>query len=266
MAHRTNVGYLVEYNESCPGIRRLRALIVGDIHSNLEAFQAVLEDSQAQGGFDEIWCLGDLVGYGPDPVACIQLLRQHTFVAVAGNHDRAAVGMMDLHYFNPLAAEAVRWTTQQLGTTHIQFLASLPEVAQKDRFTLVHGSLREPLWEYLLSPEAAQATFQRLESPFCLVGPLPHPLCVCVETEGGPRFARLPEGKALRLDIQRLIINPGGVGQPRDGDPRASYALYDSQAGTLLHRRVAYDVETTQEKVRRAGLPEHLAERLSYGR
>ncbi|MFQ5860820.1 MAG: metallophosphoesterase family protein, partial [Dehalococcoidia bacterium] len=148
----------------------MRALIVADIHSNLEAFQAVLEDAQSTGGFDEVWCLGDTVGYGPDPGPCIDLLRHHPHRAVAGNHDWGATGKIGIDDFNPYAAAACRWTAQQLTPEHQHYLLSLPETEQWGDFTLVHGSLRSPIWEYLVSPESALETFRLLKSRYCLVG------------------------------------------------------------------------------------------------
>jgi len=242
----------------------LRALILTDIHSNLEAFRAVLEDATSRGGFDEVWCLGDIVGYGPDPGECIELLRRHNHISVVGNHDLAAAGNLSTHDFNSHARFAVHWTAAQLMPEHTQFLLSLPEVIQREEFTLVHGSLRSPVLEYLLSTEAAMATFHLLESHFCLVGHSHIPF-ICREKNSLYSFEPFPEGDAVLLGEERLIINPGGVGQPRDGDPRPSYALYDSDEETIRRHRVTYHIEATQEKMRRAGLPERLIQRLNYG-
>src|SRR5438094_2917175 len=145
-------------------------LLVADVHANLVAFQCVLEDAGRGGAVDEIWCLGDLVGYGPDPGACIELLRAHPHLAVAGNHDRAAIGAITTDEFNQNAATAVSWTADQLLEEQRAFLSALPEVAVWDDFTLVHGSLREPLWEYLVSEPAAAAHFDLLETPYSFIG------------------------------------------------------------------------------------------------
>ena len=244
----------------------MRALILGDIHSNLEAFQAVLEDARAAGGWDEVWCLGDIVGYGPDPGPCLALLRGQPHRAVAGNHDWAAVGKLSLDDFNPYAAAAARWTARQLSADDRAYLAALPQVLEHDRFTLVHGSLRHPIWEYLLSAQEALPTFARLRTQVCLVGHSHIPF-LCREV--GPQacaFTTLPEGVEVRLGTERWIVNPGGVGQPRDGDPRAAYLLYDGERETLRFRRVPYDIPTTQAKMRRAALPAPLIERLQDGR
>ena len=243
----------------------VRALILSDIHSNLEALQAVLEDTARRGGFDVVWCLGDLVGYGPDPGPCIDLLGEHDLVCIVGNHDHAAIGKMGLEEFNAYAAAAARWTTAQLEDHHVSFLSNLREVERCGDFTLVHGSLRYPLWEYLVNQYSALDTFNRLESPYCLVGHSHIPF-VCAEMDSVAAFGPFEEDQAVALGPQRLIINPGGVGQPRDGDPRPSYALYDGDAATVTRHRVDYDVATTQEKMRRAGLPDYLIQRLSHGR
>ena len=257
----------VEYNGRQSTVSEgdaLRALILSDIHSNLEAFNAVLQDAEETGGFDQIWGLGDLVGYGPDPVACIELLWRYDHVSVAGNHDLAASGGMDTDNFNSHARLAARWTASQLSGQHTSYLLSMTQVLRMDPFTLVHGSLRAPVYEYLVSIEAAMGTFSRLESPFCLVGHSHIPF-VCREAGALCRFDPFPEDEDVALGEDRLIVNPGGVGQPRDGDYRPSYAVYDDILGTLRRRRVSYPVDQTQQKMRRAGLPDALIRRLSHG-
>ncbi len=224
----------------------------------------MLQDAESRGGFDEAWGLGDIVGYGPDPGECIALLRSHAYLSVVGNHDLAAAGRISADDFNTHARIAAHWTASQLAPEHAQFLASLPEVVQTGDFTLVHGSLKAPIHEYLLSPDAAAATFQLLESRFCLVGHSHIPF-VCRERETEYSFELFPEGKAIDLGDERLIVNPGGVGQPRDGNPRPSYAIYDSYEGTLRRYRVSYEIAVTQEKMRIAGLPEDLIVRLDAG-
>ena len=243
----------------------MRALILGDIHANLEAFHAVVEDARHRGGFDEVWCLGDVVGYGPDPVACTELLRRQKHVCVVGNHDLAAIGRLDVGDFNPHAAAANRWTARRLRPEDVVYLLQLPEKLHVGCFTLVHGSLRHPIWEYLLSAEAAGATFELLDTACCLVGHSHVPF-LCRETSQGYLFEEFAEGESFPLKEERWIVNPGAVGQPRDGDPRSSYAIYDDEEGSLVRHRVEYDIATTQEKMRRAGLPGVLIRRLSYGR
>ncbi len=242
----------------------MRALIVSDIHSNLEALESVIRDAELGGGFDEIWSMGDLVGYGPDPEACIDLMRAHDGLCVAGNHDLAVSGRMGVERFNAYAAAAATWTADRLEGERAEYLAGLPLRLETHGFTAVHGSPRDPVWEYVVTAQSARASFERLETPRCLVGHSHIPF-VCRIENGAPAF-RLPTGRPVELGEERVIVNPGSVGQPRDGDPRASYAIYDGSAGTIAHHRVEYDVPATQRKMTERGLPAYLAERLAHGR
>jgi predicted phosphodiesterase len=244
----------------------MRYAIISDIHANLTAFQAVLEDVEARGGFERIWCLGDIIGYGPDPKECIELLRQHAHICVAGNHDWGAIGKIDIDDFNPEAAAACRWTGQQLDQQDIDYLANLPLIISEGDFTLAHGSPREPIWEYLVSIHVARVSFNYFKTKFCLVGHSHIP--VVFESLAPDEECLLHEFNSdmpLNLGENRLIINPGGVGQPRDGDPRASYAIYDSDHNVIWHYRVPYDVASTQQRMKEYGLPYRLAARLSQG-
>lgn len=246
----------------------MRALILSDVHANLEALRAVLTDATVRGGFQSIWCLGDLVGYGPDPDACLTLLREYDLLAVAGNHDHAAIGRIDPGQFNAAAAAAARWTATQLSPEDIAFLGSLPLVVTALPFTLVHGSLRAPVWEYLLDQESALGTLNLLETRFCLVGHSHLPF-ICRENQGSPKFVEFTEGEVIPLNPERnperWIINPGGVGQPRDQDPRPSYAIYNDGEATIERHRVSYEISVTQQKMAKAGLPQHLIDRLDHG-
>lgn len=246
----------------------MRALIVSDIHSNLEALQAVVADAVDRGGFDVIWCLGDIVGYGPDPGACLDLLRSHPLVAVLGNHDSAALDLRESADFNNSAAHSAHWTAEQLSSGERDFLAGLPLVANVEDFTLVHGSLRAPLREYLLNEEAAFATFGRMTTRFCLVGHSHVPF-LCLENREGPSFVSFAEDQSFELDDRRRIANPGSVGQPRDYDPRPSYAIFtdggQGQPGCLERHRVEYDRAETQRKMREYSLPKALIDRLDHG-
>ena len=246
----------------------MRTLIVSDIHSNLQAFEAVLADAEGAGGYEAVWFLGDLVGYGSDPSACIDRLRRLPHVAIAGNHDHAVTGKLNPDLFNGAARAAALWTAQQLTEDETSYLADMPEVRLMGSFTLVHGSLREPVMEYLISEPAAMATFALMETPFCLVGHSHYPL-VWTEDNGRAGVELLDPSAPVVLDPeQRMIVNPGSVGQPRDGDWRASYLLYDSEAGAcgvLYHRRVEYDLAGAQSGILAAGLPESLAIRLGNG-
>lgn len=243
----------------------MRYAIIADIHANLAAFKAVLDDVEKRGGVGEIWCLGDVVGYGPDPGRCLELLQQHKHVCIAGNHDWAAIGKIDTSYFNPDAAEASRWTAKQLSKEDIGYLESLPLVVNRGDFTLVHGSPRDPIWEYVLSTGIAMENFAFFKSQFCLVGHSHVPCVFQCDDTGSSSLTKFSTDTGLVLSKSRLIINPGGVGQPRDGDPRASYALYDSETGIISLYRVSYGIEATQDKMVKAGLPLRLVSRLNYG-
>ena len=243
----------------------MRYAIIADIHANLAAFTAVLDDIKGRGGVEEIWCLGDVVGYGPDPHQCIELLRQQNHVCAAGNHDWAVIGKLDTSYFNPDAAAACHWTAAQLSPEDIDYLGNLPLVIEKGDFTLVHGSPREPIWEYLLSISNARESFAYFKSQFCLVGHSHMPLVFRYSETGVCSFRPFSPNVGLVLGRSRLIINPGGVGQPRDSDPRASYAIYDSETRMVKLHRIPYDISATQTKMVKYGLPIRLVTRLSSG-
>ncbi len=240
-------------------------LVIADIHANMEALQAVLDSA---GAFDCVWVLGDTVGYGPEPCAAIDRVRELPHVNVLGNHDAAAVGIIDTSLFNPIAAEANHWTAGQLTPEQRDYLAACPRTLERDGATLCHGSLRDPLLEYLFDEDAARAHLQRQHTPIGFVGHTHVPL---VFRGAGRRLdlisprPPLPAGAVLQLGDLPTVVNPGGVGQPRDGDPRAAFALYDTERRTVTFRRVAYDVPATQRKIRAAGLPESLALRLARG-
>lgn len=248
----------------------MRILIVSDVHSNLVALDAVLKHAKAGGAIDAVWSLGDNVGYGPQPAEVLARLRGLVAIVVAGNHDRAATGAIGVDEFNPVAAEAALWTRDILNGDDTTYLDSLPEITnpQKD-FMIVHGTLRYPIWEYLYSHEAAQGHLALQETAFSCVGHTHVPMLV-VEDERSPRgceLYRLADGQVTELkDGAKLVINPGSVGQPRDGDPRAAYAVYDSDAGTVTQHRVEYEIAKTQKLMEKAGLPPPLIDRLSAGR
>jgi diadenosine tetraphosphatase ApaH/serine/threonine PP2A family protein phosphatase len=243
----------------------VRYLIIADIHSNLEAFEAVLNDAeQSRGGFDAVWCLGDIVGYGPDPAQCISLLRGFGPLCVCGNHDLATVGRLALEEFNEDAAAANDWNSRQLSGGDREYLLGLPETLVEADFTLVHGSPGAPLWEYITSEYSARDNFPLFSTSFCLAGHCHLPLCF---EEDGPRVneMHLRDGDVLELGKSRLIVNPGGLGQPRDRDPRAGYIIFDDGSMTLHSCRCTYDVALTQRKMEQAGLPVFLIERLEWG-
>ena len=243
----------------------MRSIIVSDVHSNLEAFQSVIDDADSRGGFDEIWSLGDLVGYGPDPGGCIDLLRSYDNRSIAGNHDLAAVGKLSLEAFNMYASAAAQWTTAQLSQEHVEYLRGLPLRIEVEDFTMVHGSPRDPVWEYVVSTSSAAANFHHFTTARCLVG---HSHLPFISRPNGTSavFLDFPVDSPVTVGRDRLIINPGSVGQPRDGLPSASYALFDSKKGTITHHRAEYEIPTTQQKMRTRGLPQYLIDRLPHGR
>ncbi len=241
----------------------MKHAILSDVHGNLEALEAVLADIDGRGP-DAVFCLGDFVGYGPDPNACVERLRPLIAGAVAGNHDLAALGELDISVFNPLAQAAILWTRQEMTPETRAFLRSLPERIERNGFLAVHGSVRDPIEEYIFDPATAGESFRYGAFRVCAVGHT-HVPAVFTQQNDGVRAAPLDPDQPLRLDpASRYIINVGSVGQPRDGDPRAAYVWMDDETARLL--RVDYPVARTQEKMRAAGLPAALAERLAYGR
>jgi predicted phosphodiesterase len=259
--------------------REMRIAIISDVHANLAALEAVLRHAEAQDATDALWCLGDAIDYGPQPRECISRLKETGAMMVAGNHDWAATGKTGTEEFNPDAATAALWTRVQLTEDDVAFLDALPEVAyaspgreaqpSEAEFTLVHGTLRSPIWEYLDSYGAAAAHLERQQTPFSLVGHTHVPVLV-PEGEEFPRGCEmyyLEDGARVELGRQRkVVINPGGAGQPRDGDPRAAYAVYEAEAHTITLHRVEYDIPATQKLMETAGLPRRLIERLAVGR
>jgi predicted phosphodiesterase len=240
----------------------MRKLILSDIHSNLDALDAVLADATSNGGIDSVWCLGDIVGYGPEPMACLERLWGLDALSITGNHDGGAVALVSLETFNPVAAAACRWTAGQLTEEAKRYLAGLPRTLTAAPFTLVHGTPSDPIWEYLVSYPQAEAAWKVIGTSALLVG---HSHLPFVCQEGLPLDRRAVHGQHVAIDGRRLAINPGSVGQPRDGDPRAAYAVYDDATTAVELRRVTYDIPATQRKMADAGLPEPLINRLSVG-
>jgi predicted phosphodiesterase len=240
-----------------------RILIIADIHANLTALETVLVDAQAEGMVDEIWCLGDAVGYGPDPTACLKLLQEKSTVWVAGNHDFAAAGVISTRDFNTNATAAMAWTQAQLNREETAFLSHLPVMQERYGFTLVHGSPRNPIEEYIFYVDTAAENFPSLTTSSCLVGHTHFPAAFRKENH---RVEEVDMGLPVVLGKTRLILNPGAVGQPRDSDPRASYGIIDLSRQEFHLHRTAYDITAVQQRMRQAGLPPPLIERLSVGR
>ncbi len=238
-------------------------LIISDIHANLTALDAVLADA---GEVEAIWCLGDVVGYGPDPNECVARVRAlPNLLCLLGNHDAAAIGQISLETFNPEARYSIEWLQSQLTPESLGYLNARPTRQIMGDVTLVHGSPRSPIYEYLLDAFMASQNFSHFETDFCFVGHTHLP--VVFHAPNGAQLARLTVPKAntgLRL-YPRAILNPGSVGQPRDRDPRAAYALFDPEGRTWEHRRVHYDIEAVQERMTAAALPERHIHRLEIG-
>ena len=242
----------------------MRILIISDIHANLAAFKAVLAD--AEGQWDKVWFLGDLIGYGPDPNECVDLLQTLDHIALSGNHDWAVLNKLDITTFNAAARMAITLTRTSITDESRDFLDSLPPMVVEGQFTLAHASPRQPVWEYILDLDTAAANFDHFKTPYCLVGHTHVPVVFALDDEDNAVFPIMPDNKnPLLLDDARCIINPGSVGQPRDRDPRAAYALLDLDTLSWQYRRVAYPVHQTQEKMRQVGMPPRLVERLEFG-
>jgi len=245
----------------------MRVLVLSDIHANLAALEAVLQDA-ASVGYDAVWCLGDTVGYGPEPDECVSRVRGLDGEAVIGNHDWAAIGGMDVDDFNPEARRAVVWTKSHLSSSSLTWLNGLPSTPlAKDAFTLTHGSPRDPVWEYILRPADAGENLAYFATRFCLVGHTHVPVIhAWNHSDEKVRSSSPRVGEPLSLQsISRGILNPGSVGQPRNNDPRAAYAILDTDQMTWQARRAAYPIEVTQAHMRAAGLPERLINRLAFG-
>ncbi len=272
----------------------MRILILSDIHANLTALETVF--AAAQGDYDAIWCLGDVLGYGPRPNECVEMVREKVELCVIGNHDWAVLGRAGINVddFNPQARQAVLWTRNALNAKNRAYLDNLPDepISPEDApdFLITHASPREPVWEYILSPGIALENFGVFDQSFCLVGhthkpaiyrwqghAIPPAASSVSPTEESPEPAAFvatvhhlqPQvGVLYKLDAEpahRLILNPGSVGQPRDNDARAAYAILDLAQRTWCCHRVAYPIDLTQSQMRSAGLPKRLIDRLSFG-
>ena len=241
----------------------MRLAVVSDIHSNLHALEAVLAAIDADAP-DELWCLGDLVGYGPRPNECCAAIAERADVCLAGNHDLAVRGTIDLAEFGGEAGVAAGWTRGVLEPEAQALLDRLEPEGEAHGVALYHGSARDPIWEYVLSDDAALATLELAGSPLVIVGHS-HVALRVVQSAGELDGGLAAAGTELEVGGARALLNPGSVGQPRDGDPRAAYLLLDLDGQRASFRRVEYDVERTQREMREAGLPELLAARLELG-
>lgn len=244
--------------------------IFGDIHGNLEALQAVLHDSE-QRGCQHFACLGDIVGYNANPSECVDIIQSMNCPTVKGNHDVEAIGIAPLLGMNPVATAALSWTREMLSLEQKTWIRRLPLVSDKyPDFSLVHASLDSPkLWNYILNAHEASSSFRKQIKQLCFHGHTHVPQIYISDTLSAANTADIKLGKETKVFLEpdkRYFINVGSTGQPRDGDWRASYAIFDSENRTVEICRVEYDVVLTQKKIIDAGLPERLAERLGAGR
>jgi predicted phosphodiesterase len=241
----------------------MRALVISDIHANLTALEAVIADA---GQFDVAWCLGDLVGYGPNPNECIERIRGlPNLQCIMGNHDAAAIALIEVDAFNPDARKTVLWTQDTLTLANKEYLINLPERINLEHITLVHGSPYKPIWEYLLDTRAATISFECFDTPYCLVGHTHLPVLFYLPDDRLTAQLSVPEHVSQMTLAPRAILNPGSLGQPRDHDPRAAYAILDLDNYTWEWHRVEYNIHEVQEQMRAENLPERHIARLSAG-
>jgi diadenosine tetraphosphatase ApaH/serine/threonine PP2A family protein phosphatase len=239
----------------------VRAAVLSDIHANMEALDAVLA---AMPPVDAVWHLGDVVGYGPHPDRVVTRLREIGALGVRGNHDAAALGGPEIEMFNVDAQRALRWTRSVMTDETTAWLAALPERVERDGYTLVHGSPRDPIWEYVSTTPIARAAMAALTTPAGLHGHTHVPVAY-IEDDGRLEVMSPGVGSRLVFDDRRVLLNPGSVGQPRDGIPTASWLLLDTDAGAATWHRTAYDISAVQDAMIEAGLPGRLVMRLSHG-
>jgi predicted phosphodiesterase len=242
----------------------VQVAIVSDIHANRHALEAVLEDIEHTGA-RELWCLGDMVGYGADPNDCVDLIRRHATVCIAGNHDLAVTGDLSLDDFSRGAALAARWTQDVIEPANLEWLQTLRPETEEGDIGLFHGSPRDPIWEYVLSALLAELCFDEMHERIGLVGHS-HVALSFERQEGEPATGSARrEGESADIASGHWLLNPGSVGQPRDGDPQAAWLLLDLTGQTASWRRTEYDVDGAAASIRAARLPDSLAERLQYG-
>ncbi len=241
----------------------MKYAIISDIHGNYEALESVLMEIDRH-GVDSILCLGDVVGYGPNPNECVALIRERAEVTLAGNHDHAPLGRMDISYFNPWARSAIEWTRKELTQSSIDFLLELPLKIDRDDFTIVHSTPLEPAdWNYIITIGDAVKNFPEFSTRVCFIGHSHVPMAISLNEGDDCRV--LKENPIVISEDLRYIINVGSVGQPRDLNPLSSFAFYDTSDKKYELVRVEYDIAKTQRKIRQSKLPDFLAERLELG-
>jgi diadenosine tetraphosphatase ApaH/serine/threonine PP2A family protein phosphatase len=238
--------------------------VISDVHSNRQALESVLA-AVDEAAVDEVWCLGDMVGYGADPDVCTRLIRERCDVCLVGNHDLAVLGALDISAFSEAAAVAVEWTRERADEETLEFLGGLEPSGERQGFALFHASPRDPIWEYVLSGLTAELCFDVTDFRVSFIGHS-HVALSFDRQEGRPASGTTrKEGTTLEISVGEWLINPGSTGQPRDGDPRAAWLWLDTEARTVTWRRAEYDIAGAQAAIRAARLPDSLAERLQYG-
>jgi predicted phosphodiesterase len=241
----------------------LRVAVISDVHSNLQALEAVLEHADRK-GFDELWCLGDIVGYGGRPSECLALVRDRCAICLGGNHDLVVSGVLDIDQFTSEAGVAARWTRSVLTPDELEALALLSPSGERSGVSLFHGSIRDPIWEYVLTADVADASLRQQKTDLALVGHSRVRLALALGGDG-LEGGKAEPGQEVQLDGRARLLNPGSVGQPRDRDPRAAWLLLDGEAEWARFMRSEYPIEQAQSDIRAAGLPTRLAERLAKG-
>lgn len=242
-------------------IRRIG--IFSDIHGNLQALEATFRVLEEQERVDRYYCCGDIVGYGGNPNECVELIRAKNCPVVAGNHDHAALGLSGTSYFNEIARVAIHWTGQVLTAENREFLRNLPMKIVDEEILIVHASPKDPeAWDYILTLGDARLNFQYFDQQICFIGHSHQPFIV--EYADG-NLTCPAELRVSLVEGHRYLVNVGSVGQPRDGNPDASYAIYDRDAKSIEIKRVSYDLVAAQEAIRTQGLPVQLADRLNHG-
>jgi predicted phosphodiesterase len=242
----------------------LRIALLSDVHGNLPAFRAVLDDVR-EAGADQTWCLGDLVGYGAQPDECVTLASEASDVCLVGNHDLVVLEKLDVSTFSFNAALAAQWTQENIGAEALDFMNGLEPANTEQEIGLFHASPRDPVWEYVLSTLQADACIDAMDSRVGAIGHSHVALFFTRSDDGTLRGEQAPAGTELDISEGRWLINPGGVGQPRDGDPRAAWVLLDLGSWTAQWRRVEYPIAEAAQAIERAGLPQPLADRLYRG-
>jgi predicted phosphodiesterase len=247
----------------------VRVAIVSDIHGNRHAFEAVLDDARAR-EVSELWCLGDVVGYGADPNACVELVREHCAICLAGNHDLAVTGGLGIEEFSRGASISAKWTMTVIAPENLAYLTELQPSGVEGPYGLFHASPRDPVWEYVLSELLAERCLDVADHRVSFIGHS-HVALAFVRDDADPAHpgrtagAMREPGTTADLRDRQWLLNPGSVGQPRDGDPRAAWLLLDTETGFAEWQRTRYDVAGAQAAIRAAGLPDSLADRLGYG-